>query len=80
MNLIDSMYINGEETFDCDRTQITYFSITDMISKIGSFYNLITLASVFIVSFFIYDLFAKDMARKIFLENFNSSQNNQENI
>jgi hypothetical protein len=45
-----------------------------MISRIGSFYNLITLSLAFAVSFFIYDLFAKDMAGKIFLENFYSIQ------
>jgi hypothetical protein len=53
-----------------------------MISRIGSFYNLITIALAFIVSFFIYDLFAKDMAGKIFQKSFNTSQNNKkhENI
>jgi hypothetical protein len=47
-----------------------------MISRIGSYYNLITLALASIVSFFIYDLFAKDMAGEIFYKNFNTSQNN----
>ena len=73
--------LQNDKTFSCENTQITYYSLPDLISKIGSYSHLISSFFAFIASFFIYKLFAKDMAM-IILENYkNSSEsNNDENI
>ncbi len=52
--------------FSCDRTQITYFSMTDLISRIGSFSPLISATFGFLTSFFVYHLFAVEMAKYIY--------------